>query len=205
MNESLKLTKGMPLKLTKAINYDKEATIGLGWDISRYTGSADFDLDLILFMCDENKRCISDEHFIWFRHLADKWGAIRHTGDNRTGIGDGDDESAKIVFSKVPADVKHIVIAVTMFNGKENGQNFGLVDNAYIRLLDDKDVEKAKYELSERNDTADKYSMIFAEFSRISDTEWQMIPVEKGYHKTLEELVTFYGLDLAYLVQKYCQ
>lgn len=131
---AVNLKKGGRVSLTKDAGFVK-GMIGLGWDTNRYQGSADFDLDLVIFECNAQKRCINERYMVFYNNpaLADPEGAIVHSGDNRTGAGDGDDETAKIDLSKISPDVQSIVIAVTIYEAKANNQNFGLVDNALDR------------------------------------------------------------------------
>lgn len=80
------LKKGGRVDLTKGTNL-KEAMIGLGWDTNKYQGSKDFDLDLVIFECDGNNRCVDENHFVYYNNLQDPEAAIVHSGDNRTGAG----------------------------------------------------------------------------------------------------------------------
>lgn len=188
------LTKGGRVNLTKDTGL-KEAMIGLGWDTNRYQGSNDFDLDLVIFECDKDKRCVSENHMIFYHNLEDPDHAIKHSGDNRTGAGDGDDETAFIKFSNIAENVENIIIAVTIYNAKENNQNFGLVDNAFIRMVNTENGEEIlRYDLGE--DFSIQTSVVFAEIYKASG-EWKFKAVGEGYDKELVDLCHEYGIDVA--------
>lgn len=189
-----KVKKGGRVNLTKGTGL-KKALLGLGWDVNRYEGSDDFDLDLVLFLCDENKKCISDAYIVFYNNPEDPNGAVQHSGDNRTGEGDGDDESATIDFSKVPENVKYIILAVTIDQAKARNQNFGLVDNSYVHVANAETGEDlVRYDLGE--DFSTQTSVIFAELYR-QDKEWKFRAVGEGYEKELSDLCGEYGLEVA--------
>lgn len=186
------LTKGGRVNLTKDTGL-KSALLGLGWDTNRYQGAADFDLDLVIFMCDGNSRCVSEKHFIFYHNLKDHDGSVIHSGDNRTGVGDGDDETATINFDKIPHNVEKLVVAVTIYNAKANKQNFGLVDNAYVRMVNlETQEEILRFDLGE--DFSIQTSVVFAEIYKHAG-EWRFKAVGEGYTKELVDLCREYGID----------
>lgn len=188
------LSKGGRVNLTKGTGL-KEGMIGLGWDTNRYEGSANFDLDLVIFECDKNKRCIDERHFIFYGNLEDPEGAIKHSGDNRTGAGDGDDETAFIKFANIPETVENIVIVVTIYEAKANNQNFGLVDNAFIHMVNTETNEEIlRYDLGE--DFSIQTAVVFAEIYKNAG-EWKFKAVGEGYAKDLSDLCQEYGIDVA--------
>ncbi|MCI9246281.1 MAG: TerD family protein [Clostridia bacterium] len=191
---AVSLKKGERVNLTKEDGFVR-GMIGLGWDTNRYQGSADFDLDLVIFECNAQKRCINEKYMIFYNNptLADPEGAIVHSGDNRTGAGDGDDETAKIDLSKVNPEVQSIVIAVTIHEAKANNQNFGLVDNAFVRLVDESGKEVLRYDLGE--DFSIQTSVVFAEIYRNGD-DWKFRAVGEGYEKELVDLCREYDIDV---------
>lgn len=188
------LTKGGRVNLTKDTGL-KEAMIGLGWDTNRYQGSAEFDLDLVIFECDKNKRCVDEQHMIFYHNLEDWEKAVKHSGDNRTGAGDGDDETAFIKFSNIADNVENIVVVVTIYDAKARSQNFGLVDNAFIRIVNTENNEEIlRYDLGE--DFSIQTSVVFAEIYKASG-EWKFRAVGEGYVKELADLCREYGIDVA--------
>ena len=192
---AVNLKKGGRVNLTKNTNL-KKAMLGLGWDVNRYGGNKQFDLDLVLFLCDKDKKCISDAYIVFYNNTSDPEGAVKHFGDNRTGEGDGDDETATIEFAKILEDVKTIVLAVTIDEAKAKNQNFGLVDNSYVHVVnEDTGEELVRYDLGE--DFSTQTSVIFAEIYRTDDgKEWKFRAVGEGYEKELVDLCKEYGLEI---------
>ena len=117
-----------------------------------------------------------------------------HTGDNRTGLGDGDDEVIKVSLDKIPAEISKIVIAVTIHEAEQRRQNFGQVHNAAIRLVNlDTNVEVTRYDLSE--DASVETAMIFGEIYRYND-EWKFRAVGQGYSGGLRALAIQHGINI---------
>ena len=125
-------------------------TIGLGWDTNSSSTGTDFDLDASVFILGENKKLVSDAHFIFFNNLKSPDESVIHTGYNLTGDGDGDDEQIKIDLTKIDPSVKEICVVVTIHEAESRRQNFGQVRNSYVRIVDDSNnTELVKYELDE--------------------------------------------------------
>lgn len=189
---AVKLTKGGRVNLTKDTGL-KKAMAAIGWDVNRYQGSAKFDLDLVLFECGSNGQCIDENHFVFYHNEKDSEQAVCYSGDNRTGEGDGDDESATIEFAKLNPAVQKIVVAVTIYDAKVNNQNFGLVDNSYIRMVNTETGEEIlRYDLGE--DFSTQTSVVFGEIYKDSSGEWKFRAVGEGYEKELEDLCKEYGI-----------
>lgn len=190
---SVNLKKGGRIDLTKGTGL-KVALAGLGWDTNRYQGSEQFDLDLTLFLCGGDKKVIDDKHFVFYGNTADPENAVVHSGDNLTGEGDGDDESAIITFANLNPRVESIVIAVTIYEARARNQNFGMVDNAYIRVLNKETGEElCRYDLGE--DFSTQTSVVFAEMYKHQD-EWKFRAVGQGYEKELGDLCREYGINI---------
>lgn len=166
-------------------------TIGLGWDTNNSSTGADFDLDASVFILGENKKVISDAHFIFYNNLKSPDDSVIHTGDNLTGDGDGDDEQIKIDVTKINAAVKEICIVVTIHESESRKQNFGQVRNSYIRIVDDSNnTELVKYELDE------DFSIETAvEFGRIynKDGQWKFEAIGMGQKGGLEDFLNKYN------------
>ena len=125
-------------------------TIGLGWDTNSGTTGSSFDLDASVFILGENKKIISDSHFVFYNNLKSPDESVIHTGDNLTGDGDGDDEQIKIDLTKIAVTAKEICIVVTIHDADTRKQNFGQVRNSFIRIVDaSSNTELFKYELEE--------------------------------------------------------
>ncbi|WP_062059758.1 TerD family protein [Aquimarina longa] len=166
-------------------------TIGLGWDTNESSTGSDFDLDASVFILGDNKKIVSDSHFIFYNNLSSPDGAVVHTGDNLTGDGDGDDEQVKIDLTKITPTVKEICIVVTIHDSEARKQNFGQVRNSFIRIVDDSNnTEIVKYELEE------DFSIETAvEFGRIYNREgqWKFEAVGMGQKGGLEEFLNKYN------------
>ena len=185
---SVNLSKGQKISL------DKEAggaltrvTMGLGWDAMKTKGflgfgakTVDIDLDASCVLFDDANKSLD---VVWFRQLKSRDGSIVHSGDNRTGAGDGDDEQINVSLQQVPANVKSIVFMVNSFTG----QNFAQVENAYCRLVNaDNGKEVARFNLSVQGA---HNAQIMAKLYR-HNGEWKMHAIgENGTGRTIDELM----------------
>lgn len=190
------LSKGQRVSLDKNMTH---ALIGLGWDVNQYDGGSDFDLDASAFMLGANGKVRKDEDFIFYGNLQSQDGAIRHTGDNLTGEGEGDDETLFIDFTKIPADVEKIAITVTIYEAQQRNQNFGQVSNAYVRvakIADENDtvgVEELRFDLAE--EFSIETALVVCEIYR-KDGGWKFNAVGSGYQGGLEALCKNYGVNV---------
>lgn len=191
----INLQKGQTIDLRKKSTGGEynlsNVTIGLGWDVKKKSGffgnlfgsasAEDYDLDAIAFMLDENNKVINrgttinkdgrsiglyGGDIIYFNSLQHPSGHIWLTGDNRTGEGDGDDEQIIVQLDKLDQKYQKIVFIVTIYQGQKNNQHFGMVENAFIRAVDQSGTEIAKYSLSGNDEFNNTHSMIFAELYR---------------------------------------
>ena len=133
---ALTLQKGGNLSLSKTDPSLNKMLVGLGWD-ARSTDGAEFDLDASAFLLSSSGKVRSEADFIFYNQARTQDGSVEHTGDNRTGDGDGDDESIKVDLSRIAADVDKIVITVTIHDAVQRQQNFGQVSNAFIRIINE--------------------------------------------------------------------
>lgn len=167
--------------------------IGLGWDPRTTSGEA-FDLDASALLVGADGKVRSQDDFIFYNQLQSKDGSVVHQGDNRSGVGDGDDEQILIDLSLIAADVDRVVIVVSIDQADARGQNFGQIRGAYCRVLNqDTDQEVVRYDLSE--DAAPETSMIFAEIYR-NRAEWKFRAVGQGYATGLHGIATDFGISL---------
>ena len=188
---ALSLSKGGNLSLTKEAPGMTKVLVGLGWD-ARSTDGQDFDLDASAFLLKADGKVRADSDFIFYNQLKSVDGSVEHTGDNRTGEGDGDDEAIKVDLSKVPADIDRIAFTVTIHEAEARKQNFGQVRNAFIRIVNqDTNSEVARYDLAE--DASTETAMIFAELYR-NGSEWKFRAVGQGFNGGLKPLAESYGL-----------
>lgn len=198
---SVNLGKGRKINLSKEFAGVSKYHIGLGWDVNRYDGG-DYDLDAMAFMITANGKVINDNYMVFYgSQTKDEQGrscdpekSLIHTGDNRTGSGDGDDEVLILDTALVNPQIEKIVIAVNIFN--ENPSNvitFGQVENAFIRICNEATGEElVRTDLSEDYDA--ETALVFAEFYR-HNGDWKYTPVCQGYKDGLVALCNSYGID----------
>ncbi len=191
----------MPVSLSKGgnVSLSKEApglsniVIGLGWD-TRSTDGSDFDLDASMFVLKEDNKVRSDSDFIFYNNRTGADGAVEHLGDNLTGEGEGDDEQIKVNLNAVPQDVANLAVGVTIHEAESRRQNFGMVSNAFIRVVNGADnSEIARYDLSE--DASTETAMVFGEVYR-RGSEWKFKAVGQGFQGGLGPLARNYGVNV---------
>ncbi len=191
---SIQLSKGQRIDLTKTNPGLTRVVVGLGWDTNRYSGGQDFDLDASAFLADENGNVTNDLDFVFYNNLKAVSGAVEHTGDNRTGEGDGDDEQIKIDFSRVPSNIHKIAITVTIHDGQLRNQNFGQVVNAFARVVnEDTNKEVLRYDLGE--DFSIETAVVICELYRHGN-EWKFNAIGSGFSGGLAALCRNYGLTV---------
>ena len=164
--------------------------VGLGWDSnSSATGDA-FDVDASVFILGSDGKLISDNHFVFFNNLESPDGAIKHSGDNLTGAGEGDDEVINIDLSKAAADVFEITFVVTIHKADDKRQNFGQIRNSFIRVVNQTtNDEIVKYELDE--DFSIETAVEFGRLYKRND-EWKFEAVGNGMKGGLQDFLTKY-------------
>ncbi len=177
---SLSLVKGQKLSLKKGDGSAlAKIILGLGWDISRGAGTVDLDASCATF--DANKNLLET---IYFGSKSSRNGSIKHSGDNLTGAGDGDDEQIVVDLPAVAAEVQSIVFTVTSYRG----QKFELVENAFVRIVDaGAGSEVCKYNLSDKRPYT---GMIMAKLYR-HNGEWKVAALgEAADGRTIADLTT---------------
>lgn len=190
---AVELTRGGNLSLEKASPGLTNIVVGLGWD-ERSTDGANFDLDGSAFLLNEGEKVRSDADFIFYNQLRSSDGSVEHTGDNLTGAGEGDDESLKIQLPGVPQDVAKVSFTVTINDAEKNGQNFGMIRNAFIRVVNAADQsEICRYDLTE--DFSIETALIFGELYRHSG-EWKFKAVGQGFQGGLMALCQNFGVNI---------
>mgnify|MGYP002869163126 FL=1 len=145
-------------------------------------------------MTGETGKVPSDAHFIFYGQLASVDGSVNHTGDNRTGEGDGDDEAIQVELTRVPMSIQKLVVAVTIHDAEARRQNFGQVSGAFMRIVNDATgVEIARFDLSE--DYSTETAIIFGEVYR-HNAEWKFRAVGQGFASGLDALCRQYGVNV---------
>lgn len=193
---AVNLSKGGKVSLAKAaadagVTGLSKVVVGLGWDVNRYDGGADFDLDASCFMLKNDGKVRNDSDFIFYGNKTGP--GITHTGDNRTGAGDGDDEQIIVDLNAIPADVEKIAFTVTIDQAEARNQNFGMVENSYIRVFDEASgTELIKYDLGE--DYSIETAVVVAELYK-NNGEWKFNAIGSGFQGGLKALCANYGID----------
>ncbi|HEY4712836.1 MAG TPA: TerD family protein [Aquirhabdus sp.] len=191
---ALSLTKGGNVSLTKTDPNLVRILIGLGWD-ERATDGVSFDLDASAFLLGASGKVRGDHDFIFYNQLRSADGAIEHTGDNRSGLGDGDDETLMVDLSKISAEIDKVAITVTIHDAAARGQNFGQIANAFIRVVNqDSGIEIVRFDLAE--DYSTETAMVFGELYR-HNSEWKFRAVGQGYAGGLAVMCQQYGISVA--------
>ncbi|UNL83023.1 TerD family protein [Priestia koreensis] len=191
---SITLSKGQRVDLTKTNPGLTKVVIGLGWDTNKYSGGHDFDLDASAFLTNASGKVENDEEFVFYNNLKSPTGAVEHTGDNRTGEGDGDDEQLIVDFAAMPSHVERVGITVTIHDAEARRQNFGQVSNAFVRVVDaDSDQEVMRYDLGE--DFSIETAVVICELYK-HNGEWKFNAIGSGFSGGLAALCRNYGLQV---------
>lgn len=174
----INLSKGQKVSLTKDNPGLTKVVVGVGWDVNAFDTGGAFDLDGAAFLLADSGKVSSQSDFVFYGNLKHTSGSVEHCGDNLTGAGDGDDEQIIIDLGSVPAQYDRIVIVVNIYDAAARGQDFGMISNAFIRLVDARNNnEMCRYNLSESY--AGMTAMIFGEVYR-HNGEWKFNAVGNG-------------------------
>lgn len=185
---AVNLTKGQKVSLVKADG--KKLTklmVGLGWDAAEaeggffkklFSGKKEIDCDASVFMCKGGKLKSTDEDIVYFGNLQHKSGSVRHMGDNLTGEGEGDDEQIFVDLEKIPADYDKLIFVVNIYKAVERKQHFGMIKNAFIRIVDnDTGEELCRYNLTDKYDNM--LAMVTGEVYK-KNGEWKFNAIGNG-------------------------
>lgn len=188
---TISLQKGQTINLEKSQYSLSQVTVGLGWDVrekpskgllgrllSKPQEDDDYDLDAIAFLLDDNGKVknlgnkLIGGDVIFYNNMQHSSGTIWLTGDNRTGAGDGDDEQIIVKLNSMSSSVHRILFVVQIYQGLQKNQHFGMIENAYIRAVDSRGNEMARYNISGDASFNGKRSMTFAEVYRKGE-DWK--------------------------------
>lgn len=182
---AVSLQKGQKVSLTKDNAGLNKIIVGLGWDeAKRSKGLFSFkpqqaiDCDASVILLTNGKLAAPKEDIVFFGNLRHKSGAIQHMGDNLTGAGDGDDEQIVIDLAAVPSQYDRIVVVVNIYQAVPRHQHFGMIENAFCRVVDGRNnQELCRYNLTENY--SGMTSMIFGEVYR-HNGEWKFNAIGQG-------------------------
>ena len=190
----INLSKGQKVDLTKKNPGLKNIMVGLGWDVNAFDTGGDFDLDAAAFLLEDSGKVSGSDDFVFYGNLKHPSGSVQHMGDNLTGAGDGDDEQIMIDLSMVPANVTKIAFTVTIYDAETRRQNFGQVNNAFIRIYNEENGEEMlRYDLGE--DFSIETAAVFGELYKNGD-EWKFNAIGSGYQGGLAALCANFGVDV---------
>jgi len=198
---TLTLQKGQNLTLDKVDPGLKVVRIGAGWDPNQYHSGSTYDVDISAFLLGEDNKVVKFpgkqagvDSFLFYNQESLLNGAVVHSGDNRTGEGDGDDESIIITLDKLPKEVKRIVFVVTIHDAELKGQNFGQIPNTWVNLYNNETDQKlAMSELTEEFST--ETAMVPAELYIHNDV-WKFKALGAGYNGGLFQFCQDFGVQL---------
>ncbi len=175
------LKKGEVVNLMKKAPALKKIMIGLGWEVK--SGNP-LDLDASVFMLNTHGKTPNKDYFVYFNNLKSPDGSLVHTGDNRTGVGDGDDEMILANLPLIQQDVEEILITVSIYEAESRRHNFGLLKEAYIRIVDmETQKELVQFDLDE-------------EFPRYTEVEFgKLQKINNEWHFKATGLGTNIGLQ----------
>ena len=187
---AISLNKGGNLSLSKSEPGLMQISVGLGWQ-ARATAGTDFDLDASCFLLDANGKMRGDADFIFYNQLKSPDGAVEHQGDIQSGSGAGDDEQILVNLAGVAPEIAKLVFTVTIHDAETRRQNFGQVQNAFIRVVNaGNSAEIVRYDLSE--DASTETAMVFGELYR-HNGEWKFRAVGQGFAGGLGALLANFG------------
>lgn len=196
---SVNLQKGQKVDLTKGNAGLRKVMVGLGWNAAQNSlgtfggKTQDIDCDAIAFLLGSDGKLASSGDVVFFNNLRHASGCVLHQGDNLTGEGEGDDEQIMVDLSNLPQKYERIVILVSIYKATDRSQHFGMIKNAFIRLVDaDKSKELCIYNLSENY--SGMTSMVFGELYRYKG-EWKFNAVGQPMQVwSVAQLAERYGL-----------
>ncbi len=188
------LQKGQKVSLTKGNPGLSKVVVGLGWDVNAFDTGGDFDLDAAAFLLADTGKVSKSEDFVYYGNLQHPSGSVTHLGDNLTGAGDGDDEQIKITLAMVPENITKIAFTVTIYEAEQRRQNFGQVNNAFIRIYNEENGEELlRYDLGE--DFSIETAAVFGELYK-NGGEWKFNAIGSGYQGGLAALCANFGVEV---------
>ena len=187
----IRLSKGDTLNLNNTANALSVIKCGIGWDINK-NPAAPYDLDFSILLLDDNGELADERNFVFYNNPSDPSGSVVSSGDNKTGEGEGYDESCTVKLAAVPRNVQSIVLTVSIDQFKERGQNFGQVKNAICDVLNDETNQKLiHYDLTE--DMSTGTGVVVCQFEREGGS-WRFIALGSSVKGGMPEILKKYGV-----------
>ena len=185
---TLDLGKNTILDLTKRNPGLKHVVLAAGWDVSR--AGADIDLDIVAFGLDANGKVSNVSNVIYFNNMTAP--GIHLNGDNRTGEGEGDDETIDIDLTAVSSDIQSIVVSVAIYDAVNRRQTFGMVNNSYVRVLDKDSNDKELCHFILKDDYSADTAVVFAKLVR-NGSDWDFVTIGEGRQADINGLLALYS------------
>lgn len=188
---SISLVKGQKIDITKGTGLNN-VTFAMGWDKNIYDTNENFDLDIAVFLTGSNGKVTSEADFVFFNQPTHPSGAIKFSGDNTTGSGSGDDETMVVDIAKIPSNIEKLSFVATIYDAEVRMQNFGMVNNAYIRAFDTNTKEEIfRFDLDE--DYSMETGIVAGELYK-RNNEWKFNPVGNGFEHGLATICANFGI-----------
>lgn len=185
---SLDMSKNMSLDLTKRNPGLKRLVVGAGWDIA--AAGENIDLDIMALACKAGEKITSIDDVVYFNHKSIP--GVTLNEDNRTGAGEGDDETIDIDLSAVAPDVQAIVFTVSIFEASTKRQTFGMVNNSYVRILDKDAGDKELCHFILKDDYSTDTAVLFAKLVR-NGSEWDFVTIGEGKYADMNGLLNLFN------------
>ena len=191
-----KIMPGDIIRLTDLDPTLRNIHVGFGWNVNNYSGES-LDLDVSLFLLDKDDMTRENEDFVYFNNMEACDGGIKHQGDNRTGAGDGDDEIITLDLQSIPFDITRVAFAISIYKGREKGQNLSQMYDSYLRVLNiESGLELVRYDMDEIVEEKKETAML-AGFLNREGPHWTFVPHDELAEHGLAEFATRYGLVIA--------
>lgn len=192
MTDTVSMSKGESVSLTKKAPGLTKVFAGAGWDVKK--DGPEMDLDLAAFLLDSNGK-LAGGNFVFYNNKTSACGSVASTGDNLTGEGDGDDEVINVNLTTIPAGINEVLFVASIFKAAERGQSLKNLDNAHIRIVNaDGEAELAKYNIS----NLDNAGATFVLGKLVRDgADWNFVAVGEPEAAELGSLATRFGVSVA--------
>ena len=191
---AVRLSKGQKVDLTKTNPDSKEIIVRLSWASNQGGSSQSFDIDASAFLIGANGKVKDENDLVFYNNPTSGQGSVRHSGDNKRGSGEGDDEQIRINLSAVPTYIERIAFAITINDAQSKRQSFGDIKNSYVRVLNAQTNEVLlKYELGQEFSV--ETAIVAAEIYRHAG-EWKFNAIASGFQGGLAALCRNFGLEV---------
>ncbi len=193
MTEENKFTD---VNLTRLDPTLRKLTIGVGWDVKKLEDE-EIDLDCSVFLLDRTDKTRIDEDFIFYNNMTGAAGAIQHTGDNRTGVGDGDDETIFLDLQAIPFDVLRLSFCISIYDPEYKGHDFSSVKNMFFRIINQETGEQMhRHQLDQELIDSKATGVVVGDLNR-TGPNWIFTPRADLIEGGLGVIATQYGIIVA--------